>query len=36
MLKPCNGWNERVSTYLDGEGDAKERKAVEAHLHDCA
>jgi hypothetical protein len=35
MLKPCEKWNERLSAWLDGEGNLDERKAVEDHLAAC-
>jgi len=35
MLKPCEQWNERLSAWLDGEGNVTECAAVEAHLAAC-
>lgn len=35
MLKPCEKWNPRLSAYLDGEGNTRERKEVEEHLAAC-
>lgn len=33
--EPCVAWRERLVDYADGELDAGQAAAVEAHLHDC-
>lgn len=35
MLKPCEGWAERLSAYLDGETTAAETHEVTEHLTTC-